>query len=335
MSAQLVDVVTGVDTPYEIAFNRNDLYVIEGGAGKIIKIDVTTSTPVAEDFLTGLNGITAIALNGNDLYYASIPGIFKVDITDNSQTLVEIVSPDDLDSSVGAMEIYNNQLYFSAIVNNNNGIHRTDLTGGASIEQLISVGFSSNGLAFIGSTLYASIEFEGKVIYLDVADTNPVATDFMTGLNGPRGIRFIDDYLYVAEAFGGQLSRIDSTLSTPEIEVIATDLDFLYGLASNSTDLYIAEHSNDKISKLDTNTLTVEEFESQYNVALFPNPSVNEISISGLNHETSYSILNMQGSIVSTGTIKPTNSKISTQGLSQGIYFLNLDNNTTLKFIKK
>ena len=49
------DVVTGLGSPLQLAFKGNDLYVTESAGDRILKIDITATTPTATEVVTNLN----------------------------------------------------------------------------------------------------------------------------------------------------------------------------------------------------------------------------------------------------------------------------------------
>jgi FG-GAP-like repeat/Secretion system C-terminal sorting domain len=68
-------------------------------------------------------------------------------------------------------------------------------------------------------------------------------------------------------------------------------------------------------------------------ISLVPNPAVNAINISGLNHSENYIIFSISGSEVKKGVVT-NNQKIEIQDLTSGIYYLTLENKETIKFLK-
>ena len=74
--------------------------------------------------------------------------------------------------------------------------------------------------------------------------------------------------------------------------------------------------------------------------SLYPNPANSVLNISTANSENmSYKIYNLQGASIMSGVISASNSEISVDAISQGVYFITMtaaDNtSTTVKFIKK
>ncbi len=82
-------------------------------------------------------------------------------------------------------------------------------------------------------------------------------------------------------------------------------------------------------------TLSTETFEATTEgLDLYPNPAKNFVKINGLKTNEKYAIYNILGAVVKSGTIA-NNEEISIAGLTNGMYFLKLEDNRTLKFIKK
>lgn len=69
-------------------------------------------------------------------------------------------------------------------------------------------------------------------------------------------------------------------------------------------------------------------------VSIFPNPTKNRINLSGLSKTEHYTIYSALGLKVSNGKIINGGS-IAVHHLSNGVYFLKLDDGTTLKFVKE
>jgi hypothetical protein len=79
--------------------------------------------------------------------------------------------------------------------------------------------------------------------------------------------------------------------------------------------------------------LSVSEVESQ-NISIYPNPSSNLLQVVGLENVENYEIYSAIGKKIAMGEIS-NNKVIDIQNLSNGLYFLNLGNERTFKFIKE
>ena len=67
---------------------------------------------------------------------------------------------------------------------------------------------------------------------------------------------------------------------------------------------------------------------------IYPNPATERITISGLKNKERFGIYNLLGAEMLTGALID-NGEIEIKRFSNGLYFLKLDNGTTLKFIKE
>lgn len=80
--------------------------------------------------------------------------------------------------------------------------------------------------------------------------------------------------------------------------------------------------------------LAAEQFSKDRNIALYPNPSSNVVEISGIKKTENYQITDSTGKIMQSGSVS-TNQKLNIQSLTNGVYFLKLENAEIIKFIKK
>mgnify|MGYP003574909942 CR=1 FL=1 len=84
-----------------------------------------------------------------------------------------------------------------------------------------------------------------------------------------------------------------------------------------------------------TVTLSTDKFNgTAAAIKLYPNPSSDFIQISALTKTENYTIYNVSGSEVKSGSID-SNTKINIQSLTNGAYFLKLNSGNAIKFIKK
>ena len=81
-------------------------------------------------------------------------------------------------------------------------------------------------------------------------------------------------------------------------------------------------------------TLSINAFELDKQVALHPNPSNEFIQIYNLKSKEPYCIYNVLGAEIKNGLVS-NNERIGIRDLSNGIYILKFNNGETIKFIKK
>jgi len=86
-----------------------------------------------------------------------------------------------------------------------------------------------------------------------------------------------------------------------------------------------------------SSSLGTEDFANTNNIKILPNPAVNEINISSTEAAiTSVQIADVMGKVLySEGKINTLNKTIDFSSFTQGVYFVNINNNVTKKIIKK
>ncbi|WP_299253817.1 T9SS type A sorting domain-containing protein [uncultured Aquimarina sp.] len=136
-------------------------------------------------------------------------------------------------------------------------------------------------------------------------------------------IALIPSYNFGTEVLEENATFLSGNPINPTV-ILSTvdDNTFLDGVIPNGT-----------IYKFTRSTLSTEEFRSVTKLELFPNPSNDVISISGITTNEKYEIYNLLGNKIEDGIIYK-NKRINIQNYSKGIYLIKLDNNQTLKFIK-
>ena len=135
----------------------------------------------------------------------------------------------------------------------------------------------------------------------------------------------------VDATYFGFITSINYWASTTESNnsTRAWDIDYSSGLVS------YAEKTLDRGVLLvrSSNTLSIEDHSYQ-NLNIYPNPSSNYIQISGLTKKVNYKLFNFLGKDINQGIIS-NNEKIDIQNLANGLYFLQINNEVTMKFIKE
>ncbi|WP_445713373.1 T9SS type A sorting domain-containing protein [Flavobacterium sp.] len=82
-------------------------------------------------------------------------------------------------------------------------------------------------------------------------------------------------------------------------------------------------------------TLSIQENQFGNNIiTIYPNPSSEFITISGINKKENYSIYNVLGAKINSGAVS-NKEKLNIQNITNGIYFLKFNNGNTIKFLKK
>jgi hypothetical protein len=111
------------------------------------------------------------------------------------------------------------------------------------------------------------------------------------------------------------------------------------GLSANGSILAAGTPYNDgngnnagHVRVFENSTLSTSSF-TRNTISIYPNPSSDYIEVTGLTSPDTYIIYSVLGTKISSGTIS-SNQKIDIQNYSTGVYFLKLENEEVLKFIK-
>ena len=329
LNAQVIDVLTtGLTDPAGLAISGNTLYIAESfGADKISKIDISSATPTKTDVVTGLAGPDGLAISGNTLYIAEIQGdkISKIDISSATPTVETVIT--------GVLEptgivIDGNYLYIAEY--NANKISKLDLTTLVKTDFLTGIA-GPTGLVISNNILYFS-DFDTNVISkVDLTAAVPVATQIGSGFDEPAFMNLVGSELYFANYGSGKLSKMNIT--NQAVSDVATNLGGVYGLANNGTHLFLSQRESNKISKIDLPALSTVSNDVENQISVYPNPATNYLILKNVSKDSEISISDFNGRIIKKFTYKK--SSIDVQDLEKGIYFLTINKNKTIKFIKK
>lgn len=341
--AQTPELVVNVSLPGKIAINGNDLFIAQ--ENKISKIDLNSSNPSLVDFITNTNPLDLRVANG--YMYVSESNvnpfsdkIYKVVIANPSTTATDLI----INSSLKGIAINNNVLYATDF-SFPNQIFKVDVTTIMSPTFIELTTIFNNSLIldtynmFIHNNFLYLAQTDPDLISIGVSKIDLAAapttapTTIYSGLNSiPRSFAIKDNYMYIALA--DNISRIDITEPSPIPTIVTTQVNNPQGLAIKDCNLYISERNSNKITKLDLCALSSNNINPNESISLYPNPSKNEIKISGLKEAKNYKIINILGIVVNEG-IMSENENINIQNLSNGIYFLKFQNTNAIKFIKE
>ena len=120
-----------------------------------------------------------------------------------------------------------------------------------------------------------------------------------------------------------------NTAPTPDTSTIGTTSYWVSQADAND-----CESVRSEIQVITEILLGINDFDSNKTYSLYPNPSSRFIGISGLTQDISYRIYDSLGRRVKNGTLSP-DVTISITNLTNGLYFLQLENRNTLRFIKE
>ena len=114
----------------------------------------------------------------------------------------------------------------------------------------------------------------------------------------------------------------------PIVHKILSQTEYFYNSSTSTIDI-----SGRIIFNYDNQILSTQNFEDPNKISVFPNPSNDFIKISGLQKNENISIYNLLGKLVMKKNISP-NQEIDIRVLSDGIYFMKMENKKTIKLIK-
>ena len=120
----------------------------------------------------------------------------------------------------------------------------------------------------------------------------------------------------------------------------AAELKGVTGITFDQCDnLYITQVDNNRIRKITYPHCNYLSAENEHifiqSISIYPNPANDELHIDNLQSKTNYSILNTIGQTTQQGTFKAGNSTISIQALPNGIYMLELTDETGRRTVSK
>lgn len=328
LNAQVVDVLnTGLADPAGLAISGNTLFIAESfGADKISKIDISSSSPTKTDVISGLSGPDGLAISGNTLYIAETNAdrISKIDIS-SATPIVETVITGVLEPT--GIVIAGDYLYIAEY--NANKISKLNLTTLVKTDYLTGIS-GPTGLVISNDILYFS-DFDTNVISkVDLTAATPVVTQMSSGFDEPAFLNLVGSELYIANYGSGKLSKMNTTNMT--VSDVATNLGGVYGLVHNGTHLFLSQRDTNKISKISLPNLSTTNFDIETQASVYPNPVSNYLTLKNVLINSNITISDINGRIVKRFIYqKPT---IDIQSLEKGIYFLTINKNKSIKFIK-
>lgn len=329
LKGQLTDVITGILYPIDMVVRGSEMYISESSAGKIIKIDLNASNPTATDILTGLNFVPKMVIKGDDLYFADSYNnkISRIDLTVNPAQVTDVITGV---SHPRGLAIKGDELYFSEYTGHK--VSKIDLTQSSPTATTVA-GVSGNpgAIAINGNDLYISDGFEGKILHKDL---NVAALGTTTLLSGVvySGLEIHNGHLYACNPFDNKIHKI--ALSAPVETDYLTGVNEPNGTLIIGSEMYIAESGAFKISKFTDLVLSTPSPRPDPVLHLFPNPAGDLLGLAGLPGSSGYTIYNAAGQQVMTGTMFKGKA-IRVQHLEPGIYFMQLEEENILKFVKE
>ncbi len=346
--------------------HKNGVYSINSPYD-IIKIDLLKKEEPPKIVFSGIRfGVNALAFKGNDLYMSLSDGRFnvraeiaKLDVTSKTPQLISVVKnvnqPDSL-------TFFGDELYILRNTSENTLISKINIanTTPAIIDVVKLTQDRDHGIvASDGKYLYVALVRSDKIVKVDVTATTPKVTDVLTGINRPGALAIQGSILYIgytndtsdkyeiiakADITAQNITATDintdtfraiNTIIPHQGNIYVSYYDITKKTFSNGITIDITDNLRGKIAKLNSAVLSTSDVDTKTdtNFKLFPNPSEEFVQILNIENPQSYILFSIDGIEVKRGTVAK-NEKIPTQMLSSGLYFLKLENNHILKFIK-
>ena len=132
-----------------------------------------------------------------------------------------------------------------------------------------------------------------------------------------------------------QLSILTGNITIISKEIVRNNSNYYWRGELDDIRIYSKSLSLQEIENLYTSgSLSTHNFKLNNTIELFPNPSRDFIKVSELTTKKNYTIFTVLGSEIKRGSIS-NNETIDIRNLTRGPYFLKLDNENSIKFIKE
>lgn len=176
---------------------------------------------------------------------------------------------------------------------------------------------------FTGYYFSDSISFDTFTIY-----RTGVANTFLTKVDSSGNI------ISVANGGGGAQSMAMDDFGNVYIAGSFSDPSIIYAsdtiLSTGDADVFIAKYHDHSIP-----TLNIPEKEAMNMILVYPNPTKNELNITGLSQNTQYRLIGIAGNIFSEGNLHSGDNMIFMKNCPTGIYLLEIINSKGEKSIFK
>jgi len=212
------DFVNNINFPTEFVVLGNELY-FSYNLNKVGKIDLTSSTPVVTDVLSGFSSTSqlyGLAVKNNFIYvsFRNSGEIIRFDYTLGINPPIETVAS-NLGTFVGQIVIDGNYLYVPR--GSDKKISRIDLSQtGFPVEDIVTISedeFGPSGLGIKNNTLYYSSN------YLKSVDLNNLSAPPVTYLSGLSPsfwhILFDSNEMYISQQTANRIVRFEDNFINP------------------------------------------------------------------------------------------------------------------------
>ncbi len=152
------------------------------------------------------------------------------------------------------LEVHNDILYI--VEADSNRISKLDLSIPNAIPEIFVTDLDSpTWVELNGDDLYIAEQSSnvntGKIIKIDLTETNPDPVTVVSGLRNPKSLLLINTELYFSES--NMISKLDLTEPSATPIRVYSGLSQIINLATDGVDLYFSEYVEDRISKINLN----------------------------------------------------------------------------------
>lgn len=339
---------------------NNKLYFAGMDANHHFDLYVTNGTSAGTQIITtpnapnGSNPYNLIGL-GNKLIFNGSDDVNGDELFMYDGTVISILN--DILTGTGSsnttqLGIYNNELYFSSTNGTSYNIYKTDGTITGTIQLTNHTGLSSPvSQAFFDNNylhyVHADANNVKKLNRLDLTTMTDVSYYNNTStFFSPAGFKKINNTIYFVsnDSLYSMLLYKINDVSGFDFEAVMPNDSIQYSF-TNTLNLFLlngkifasGNFDNDyghEIYIIDNigviNTLNIEE----KNFSIYPNPVINELTISG-DAEFTFTVLSGDGRRIMASDNSALQHIVNMNNLQSGIYFINIENSSkTIKFIK-
>lgn len=315
-----------------LAIKNNFLYFASVDGNKIRKIDLSLpSNQIPTDLITINFEVSNLIFNGDELYISSYTnGIKKINTNLSNPVLIDVV----LNSQVRGMEIIDNYLYYCDYTSNR--ISKIDLNSTLPMP-VTFINFNyPDSLKFYNNYLYINNTSNiYKVNLLDPALTIVPVTN--SSLNSSFSTIIYNNILYFEHYTWNSNSLLSKNLSDPNSTISYVGVSWIvnYGINKSIMQNGIIYHSaTNGIVKFDLNQLSLNNFNLDRKIEIYPNPATDYVTIKNLEKPENIKIINSLGQIIKTIKVN-VDEVINIEEFKTGIYYIKTENSSTYKLLKK
>ncbi len=194
---------------YRTVKSGNFIYVSEGTAGRISRIDITETVPQPLVMLDNLIFPRGVVIKDDFLYYTDSSengSVSRINLSETSPLIEVLITDQGQPNGIG---IIGNDLYFSDW--NSGNISKIDITSSIPTATIIVSGLlNPTEIIVNGNNLLVSEYSNNKVLNVDVSSSPAVVTDIVTNIISPTGLFLNGDELYISEFGANRIVKYTS-----------------------------------------------------------------------------------------------------------------------------